>query len=91
MNKKNENLTNAISANAEITKNIMITRAQTAIKELADMISNLQEQEFDYKMYDIAEMFREIEDVARYGGECMLQGALAQSFEDMFKERKGHE
>ena len=77
----------------EYIKNFMISRAQTSIKELADMISNLQEQEFDYDMSEIAEMFREIEDVARYGGESMLQGAQAQSFESMFKikERKGHE
>lgn len=75
----------------EFRKHIMIRCAQTAIKELADMISNLQEQEFDYEMSEIAEMFREIEDVARYGEESMLQGALVQSFEYMFKERKGHE
>ena len=98
----NYNDTNAISAYAEITakqykrdieyiKNFMISRAQTAIKELADMISNLQEQEFNYKMYEIAEMFRDIEAGARYGGESMLLGAQAQSFEYVFKERKGHE
>lgn len=72
-------------------KNFMISCAQSAIKELADMISNLQEQEFDYKLSEIAKMFREIEDVARYGGESMLQGEQAQSFEYMLKERKGHE
>lgn len=82
---------NDLSRDMEYRKNYMISCAQTSIKELADMISNLQEQEFDYDMSEIAEMFREIEDVARYGGECMLQGAQAQSFENMFKERKGHE
>lgn len=74
----------------EYRKNYMIRSAKTAAKELADMVSYLQDQDLDYRMFELAKIFGEIAEVAQYGKECMLQGAQAQSFESMFniKERE---